>query len=69
VNYKEYNFDANDQNNYLIPPDSHSANPKFHFVKGNPFPEMYTTGLYPFNLYVRWQKSKGEIAWSIVVGR
>jgi hypothetical protein len=68
VNYKENTYDANDSNNYIIEPDSLSSKPHFVFNPRNPFPEIYTSGLEPFDLYVHWFRKDGKIGWTIEVG-
>lgn len=68
VNYEEQAFDANDQANYTIPPDSFSPNPQFVYSPKKPLPEIYTTGLEPFNLYVKWFRINGNLGWTIEVG-
>lgn len=68
VNYEENSFDANDHFNFTIPPDSLSANPQFVYEPKKPYPALYTTGLEPFNLYVKWHKSNDNLSWTIEVG-
>ena len=68
VNYQENSFDANNQANYTIPPDSLSANPQFVFEPNKPYPALYTSGLEPFNLHVKWHKKNGILGWTIEVG-
>jgi len=68
VNYEEQAFDANDQSNYAVPPDSFSAKPEFIYKANTPLPSIYTTGLEPFNLYVKWFRKNGNLSWTIEVG-
>jgi len=69
VNYQEQAFDANDQANYTIPPDSFSAKPEFVYKPNTPLPAIYTTGLEPFNLEVKWFQHDGNLRWTIEVGK
>jgi hypothetical protein len=68
VNYRSEQFDARNQHNYYIPPDSLSPNPRFVVQAGNPHPAIYTSGLEPFDMSIKWNWNNGQLGWSIVVG-
>jgi len=67
LNYHPYTFDAMVDQNYQIPPDMFSSEPRFVVERGYPLPKIYTVGLEPYDIAVKWYSQGGERYWTIIV--
>ena len=67
LNYHPYTFDSLVDQNYLIPPDMFSSEPQFVVERGHPLPKIYTVGLEPYDIAVKWYRQGGERYWTIIV--
>ena len=67
LNYHPYTFDSMVDKNYLIPPDMFSSEPRFVVERGHPLPKIYTVGLEPYDIAVKWYRQGGNRYWTIIV--